>query len=120
MEVYRFYVLEVKMRKTGWEEPTTGPDWIDVESLMRAIGALHSGHVAVVVSPYGTGATGGLDVAASIVLDVLPGSALPANIVVDKRWPCSTHKTFAAHAFSLLHQLDYEISKVYKQESLWK
>ena len=107
-------------RKKGWEEPTTGPDWVDCESLMRAISALHSGHVAVIVSPRGTGATGGVDVAASMIFDVLPGSQLPATVAVNKGWPCSTHKTLAAHAFSLLHALDFEISKVYENESLWK
>ena len=108
------------VRKAGWEEPTTGPDWIDVEMLMRAIGGLHSGNVAVIVSPDGTGSSGGVDVAASMLFDVLPGSSLPANVAVTKRWPCSTHKTLAAHAFALLHELDFEISKVYRNESLWE
>lgn len=107
-------------RKTGWEEPTTGPDWIDNQTLMRAIGALHSGHVAVIVSPAGTGSSGGLEVVASMIFDVLPGSQLPATVAVQKPWPCSTHKTLAAHAFNLLHELDYQIGQVYKQESLWK
>jgi hypothetical protein len=108
------------MRKTGWEEPSTGPDWIDLEMLMRALGGLHSGHVALIVSPDGTGSSGGVDVAGSMLFDVLPGSSLPASVAVHKRWPCATHKTLAAHSFSLLHELDYEISKVYKNESLWK
>lgn len=107
-------------RKTGWEEPTTGPDWTDVEMLMRAIGAIHSAHVAVVVSPSGTGSSGGVDVAASALFELLPGSALPPTVQVGKRWPCTTHRTLAAHAFSLLHELDYEIGKVYKNEALWK
>lgn len=108
------------MRKTGWEEPTTGPDWIDVEMLMRAIGAVHSAHVALIVSPSGTGASGGVDVAASALFDLLPGSSLPENVAVNKGWPCTSHRTLAAHAFALLHELDYAIGKVYQQESLWK
>jgi len=108
------------MRKKGWEESTKGPDWIDVETLMRAIGALHSGRVGLTVLPSGTGSTGGLSVAASIMLDVLPGSSLPADILVDKNWPCSSHATLAAHAFALLHELDFAIGKVYQQDSLWK
>lgn len=107
-------------KKAGWEEPSTGPDWIDVEALMRAIGALHSADVAVIISPRGTGFNGGIDVAASALFQRLPGSQLPASVVVDKVWPCNTHKTLAAHAFSLLHGLDYEISKVYENERLWK
>jgi len=107
-------------RKDGWEEPSSGPDWVDVEMLMRAIGAIHSGHVAVIVSPDGIGSSGGVDVAASMLFDVLPGSSLPESVVAHRRWPCSTHKTLAAHAFGLLHELDFEISKVYKQERLWQ
>ena len=106
--------------KSGWEKPTNGPDWIDVEMLMRAIGGLHSGHVAVIVSPDGIGSTGGVDVAASMLFDVLPGSALPVSVVTHSAWPCNTHRTLAAHAFSLLHDLDYEISKIYKNETLWE
>jgi len=107
-------------KKDGWEEPSTGPDWIDVEMLMRALGGLHSGHVAIIVSPDGIGSSGGVDVAASMLFDVLPGSSLPASVAVHGSWPCSTHTTLASHAFSLLHDLDFEVSKVYKNESLWK
>lgn len=107
-------------RKQGWEEPSTGPDWIDVEMLMRAIGGLHSGHVAVIISPAGTGSSGGVDVAASMIFDVLPGSSLPATVAVSKGWPCTTHKTLAAHAFHTLHELDVEIGRTYKNEALWK
>jgi hypothetical protein len=108
------------MRKTGWEEPTNGPDWIDVEMLMRALSALHSAHVAVIVSPLGTGSTGGVDVAASALFDVLPGSSLPKAVAVNRAWPCNTHKTLAAHAFNALHELDFEIGKVYNNEKLWE
>jgi len=107
-------------RKAGWEEPSTGPDWIDVESLMRAIGALHSAHVAVIVSPSGTGFSGGVEVAASAIFERLAGSSLPSNVAVNKAWPCNTHKALAAHAFSLLHELDFEISKVYENAKLWE
>jgi len=106
--------------KAGWEKPTNGPDWVDVEMLMRALEGLHSGHVAVIVSPDGIGATGGVDVAVSMLFDVLPGSQLPPSVQLSKGWPCVTHKTLAAHAFSLLHELDYAISKVYQNEALWK
>lgn len=108
------------MRKAQWEDSSKNPDWTDLETLMRAIGSLNSGAVAVIVSPAGTGFGGGVDVAASILLDVLPGSSLPASVAVSKRWPCGTHKTLSAHAFSLLYELDYEISKTYKTEELWK
>jgi len=107
-------------KKDGWEESSSGPDWIDVEMLMRAMGGLHSGHVALVISPNGTGSSGGVEVAASMLFDVLPGSSLPENVSVLKDWPCHAHRTLAAHAFATLHELDFKISEVYNQESLWK
>ena len=106
-------------RKDGWEQPQNGPDWTDAEMLMRALGSLHSAHVACIIAPAGTGSSGGVEVAASAIFERLPGSALPENVVVEKNWPCSTHRTLAAHVFALLHELDYAISTVYKQESLW-
>lgn len=106
--------------KKGWEESSNGPDWVDVEMMMRSIGALHSADVALIVSPYGTGSSGGVDVAASALFQRLPGSSLPSNVAVNKGWPCNTHKTLAAHAFALLHDLDFAISQVYKNEVLWK
>jgi hypothetical protein len=108
------------MRKKGWEEPTNGPDWIDVEMMLRSLSALHSGRAGLTVLPRGTGSNGGLSVACSMMFDVLPGSSLPAIVSTESTWPCADHKTLAAHAFAGLHQLDYEISKVYKNEELWK
>lgn len=106
--------------KKGWEKSTTGPDWTDVEMLMRSIAAVHSGHVAVIISPAGTGPTGGVDVCASMIFDVLPGSSLPATVQSTAKWPCNSHATLAAHAFDGLHKLDFEIGQVYKNEELWK
>ena len=114
------YGRAVLTAKKGWEKSTNGPDWTDVEMLMRAIAGLHSGHVAVIVSPDGIGSSGGVNVVASILCDVLPGSQLPPSIQVCKVWPCNTHATLAAHAFSLLHDLDYQIGQTYENESLWK
>jgi hypothetical protein len=110
----------IAMRKTGWEEPTTGPDWIDVEMLMRALEGLHSAEVALIVSPAGTGSTGGVSIVASALFVVLPGSALPASVTVHKDWPCNMHKTLAAHCFNALHELDYRIGQTYRNEELWK
>jgi hypothetical protein len=106
--------------KVGWEKSSNGPDWIDVEMLMRAIATLHSGEVALIVSPAGNGFGTGVDVAASVLFNVLPGSSLPEGVQVHEEWPCSTHATLVAHVFSLLYQLDYKIGETYKQESLWK
>lgn len=106
--------------KKGWEKSTNGPDWIDVEMLMRALEGLHSAHVALIVSPAGIGSTGGVEVAASALFDILPGSSLPATVAVHKKWPCKGHATLAGHCFAALHELDYRIGQTYKNEKLWE
>jgi len=106
--------------KKEWARATNGPDWTDVEMMMRAMSALHSGEVGWTCLPRGIGSTGGLSVAVSIMFTTLPGSALPACISVVKDWPCTQHKDLAAHVFALLHQLDYKIGQTYKNEVLWE
>jgi len=97
---------------------SNGPDWTDVETMCRAMSALHSGEVGLTFLPVGIGSTGGLSVAASIMLSVLPGSRIPPCVSVVKNWPCSQHTTLEGHAFALLHELDFKISQVYEQSEL--
>lgn len=108
------------MRKTGWQESATSPDWLDVETMQRAIGTLHSGRVECLVSPLGIGGTGGLQTCVRIVFDRLPGSSLPVEVKVERGWPCNEHAALSAHVYALLYDLDYQISKVYEQRELWK
>jgi len=98
---------------------SNGPDWIDVETMMRALGALHSGTVGLTVIPRGVAASGGLSVAATIFFDVLPGSQIPESVSHIKDWPCSAHATFAGHCYALLLELDYVIGRRYEQSELW-
>lgn len=102
------------------KDNSVGPDWTDVEMMLRSLSALHSGRAGFTVLPVGTGATGGLSVACSMMFDVLPGSSLPEIVNTVSDWPCNSHATMAAHVFAGLHALDFEISKVYSNESLWK
>jgi len=87
---------------------------------MRAIGSLHSGSVGLTILPRGIGAVGGLSVAANIMFNVLPGSQIPECVNSIKDWPCNQHADLASHCFAVLHELDFAISKVYKNETLWK
>jgi hypothetical protein len=107
------------MKKAQWAKSTNGPDWTDVEMMLRAMSSLHSGEVGVTVLPRGIGSNGGLSVATSIMFHTLPGSSLPPQVMVAKDWPCTQHADLCGHVFALLHELDFEISKVYNQESLW-
>lgn len=106
--------------KSEWAKSTNGPDQLDAETMMRAMGALHSGAVSVMLSPRGNGSSGGLHTSARITLDVLPGSALPSVIEVSSDWPCNQCATIWGHIFGLLHKLDVAIGRTYEQETLWQ
>lgn len=108
------------MRKTGWEEPSNGPDWIDVEMLMRALQGCHAGDVALVISPAGTGSSGGVCTVASLLSDVLPDGSLPESVTTIATWPCDTHKTLASHCFALLHELDFKVSEGLKEAGIFR
>lgn len=108
------------MQKQRWAKSSNGPDVTDVEMMMRAIGALHSGGVGIQLSPLGIGSTGGIRVSCTMTFDVLPGSSLPEVVVAESTWPCSEGHDIWAHIFSGLYTLDHEISKVYENGSLWK
>lgn len=102
-----------------WAKSTNGPDEIDAETMMRALGALHSASVGVVFSPAGIGSTGGVHISAMATFDLLPGSSLPGGVGVDTQWPNGESKTFWGAVYRLLHELDHAIGEVYKQENLW-
>jgi hypothetical protein len=106
--------------KKQWAKPTSGPDWTDVEMMLRALAAMHSASVGVTLLQHGTGATGGLSVGANCMFNVLPGSSLPPALSISKRWPCAQHSDLAAHVFALLHELDFKIGQTYKNEKLWE
>jgi hypothetical protein len=99
---------------------TSGPDWTDVEMMMRAISAFHSANAGITILPRGIGATGGLSVGASCMFNVLPGSSIPEAVTITKDWPCSQHADLASHCFALLHELDFKISTMYQNEALWQ
>jgi hypothetical protein len=101
------------------DKHTSGPDWIDVETMMRAIGALHSGKVGLTLLPRGIGGSGGLEIGAGIMFDVLPGSQIPECETVIKNWPCASHATLSGHCYALLLELDWKIGQMYQNESLW-
>lgn len=96
-----------------------GPDGLDVAATMKALEALHTGHVEVVLSPDGIGFNASVSTICRMRFDVLPGSDLPPSVEVTGTWPCRDHKTLTSHLYAGLFQLDFAISKVYKQEELF-
>lgn len=108
------------MGKKEWRESSSGPDCLDVMVIMRAIETLHSAHVACIVSPDGTGSGTSADVALSALFETLPGSALSGGVGVHAPWPDKEGRSFWGLVYDLCWRLDEEISKVYKNETLWK
>ena len=106
--------------KTHWAKSSNGPDVLDCEGMMRALGALHSGHVAVTFSPSGTGFNTGVVITAGIAFETLPGSALPSMVTTDCHWPTPMHADFWGAVYNLLYQLDQAIGATYKNEALWE
>jgi len=103
-------------RKQVWRKSTTGPDWTDLETMLRAIGAAHTGQTKVIISAQGTGSSGGLDIEICTTFDVLPGSAHPDAVSTISVWPCPYCTAMEHHLYSGLAKHDYEIGKIYQQE----
>lgn len=120
MELVSFIAEERQAEATLMGKSSTGPDLIDVETMMRAMGALHSGHVELVVKPRGLGLGTGVEIVASMNFDVLPGSALPSQVISQSEWPCGVCGSFWGHVFNGLYALDYQIGQVYEQSDLWE
>jgi len=106
--------------KKTWENSTSALCEVDAETMMRALGALHSGYVVLMFSPLGTGSSGGVMVTASMHFNVLPGSSLPVAVMAEGAFPCKECKTFWGHVYSVLHELDAEIGRTYRNETLWQ
>jgi len=92
---------------------TSGPDETDLQVAMCAVGALHCGRVMAAITPASGSESNGLRIAIGIHLDVLPGSSLPAEIIVESRWPCPDCVDLVAHLYGQVVMLDFAIEKAY-------
>jgi hypothetical protein len=84
-----------------------GPDWTDVETMMRYVEDLLECRVSLTISPEGIGGAGGLIVALTIRRDVLPGSDLTPEVVEASRWPCGLCGSLPGHVWNGLWRLDW-------------
>jgi hypothetical protein len=99
-------------------QKTNGPDMIDIETMMRAIEALHGGAVKLAVSPAGIGPTGGLAVVLSYSTAAVGVAGLAEDLVIVNRWPCPIHRDFWSCVFEGLYRLDSAIGRNYTQRTL--
>jgi len=107
------------MGKTEWRASSTGPDVMDVMTMLAAIGGLHSAQTACVFSPVGSGSSGTVDIALSALFNLLPGSSLPESVGVHGTYPNKNGTSLWGEVYRLCWLLDEEISKTYKNEGLW-
>lgn len=106
------------MNKKLWAKSTNGPDEIDVMALLTAISAVHEGRVEIVLRRNGIGFSPSVMVTCRATFDVVDGSSLPAQVIVENGWPCSEHQTLWAHIYDGLHRLDSAIQTSYEQMNL--
>jgi hypothetical protein len=104
--------------KRQWAQSTNGPDWTDIEAMMRALESVHTGEVVLTVSTVGIGATGGMALSAHHVLATLGEDATHTGCGVDTLWPNRQHTTLEAAVYELLYRLDFAIGDHYQQEKI--
>lgn len=97
------------MRGKQWARSTNGPDWIDIEATLRAVGKLHAGVVSLTILPSGIGATGGLRIVTTYC-DNLESVQGPDDLhCTETEWPCPEGCTFEGHVYAQLIGLDFQL-----------
>jgi len=94
------------------------PDWTDVESMLRAIDALHQCKTGLLITARGIGATGGLQLEILSEFDALPGSNQLQEVQTTSHWPCGEDCSLGTHVFGGLYTHDRAIQQHYEQLEL--
>ena len=97
---------------------TTGPDWMDIEVMLRALDGIHSGRTRLAISAAGAGSTGGLLITITTDFDALPGGRQFPQVVSVSEYPCKQCRRLEDHIFGGLYQHDVNIGKAYEQMEL--
>jgi len=101
-----------------WEKHGNGPDWMDIEAALRAIDHTHLGKTGVLISPAGTGATGGLHLVLCTTWDVVPDGHSIACVESESSWPCPEGCTLPGHILAGIYKHDFAIGEAYQQRFL--
>jgi len=96
----------------------SGIGMTDVAAMMKAVEAMHSCDVVFHVRTSGKDVAGRIQIVCEASFHLLPGSALPKNVLVTHVWPTATSSTFDGLCYNLLWQLDYAIQQAFEQMSL--
>jgi hypothetical protein len=106
--------------KKQWVVSSNGPDWIDVTTLMTAIGGIHECHVELTVITTTQGHNGLLAFTLEAWIDTVEAHQTKVLASVAGAWPNEKHKDFAHAVFEGLYRLDAEVGKGYAQKTLLK
>jgi hypothetical protein len=104
--------------KKQWAASTNGPDWIDVTTLMTAIGGIHECHVELTVITTTQGHNGLLAFTLEAWIDTVEAHQTKVLASVPGVWPNERHRDFAHAVFEGLYKLDAQIGKEYTQKTL--
>jgi len=96
----------------------SGVGMTDVAAMMKAVEAMHSCDVKLVVRTHGRDVSGSMVVECVATFPTLPGSDLPKEVKCEMSWPNKAAATFDGLCYNLLWQLDYAIQKAYEQMPL--
>jgi hypothetical protein len=88
-----------------------GPDWTDVEAMMRSIQSASSGVVSLTILPRGIGASGGLRVALAWSESMESVGGVDSMMLSESVWPCKHGCTLDGHVFAGLANLDHQLVK---------
>lgn len=97
---------------------TNGPDWTDIAMYLGALDELHECKAGVLITTAGEARNGALRVTLMARFAVVPGSALPEEVVVEGGWPCAESHSLEAHVYEGIYRLDFAIGEAYQQRFL--
>lgn len=91
------------------DTPTTGPDWNDLGTVMRALEHTHSATLVLKVETDGSSYSGSVRVVAEATIPRLIGPAQCQRFSRSSVWPSNRAKTFEGLVYGLLLALDHKI-----------
>lgn len=106
------------MRKAGWQESSTGPDWIDVIALQEAVQGIHDCHVEWTTRTVTHGAGAVLSTTVLAWVDSVEAHQVKELASVTFAWPNKTHTRFNHAVYEALFKLDVAIGKAYVQKTI--
>lgn len=91
-----------------WERQVNGPDWQDIEAIMKTIEEHHGCTITLMLLSDGLHAGDGLALHALAIKQGELSEELAAGIGAGMSWPCRAHRTLEGAMMELLMRIDHE------------